>query len=723
MPKPTIASERPVAFHSFPSRQSISIQFGSAHRRLGQKLHDLFASARLTQERSTSPRRRASFSDGAWMLSRLRALVRSSSDMEPSSASTRAVIEERYWSLRRQVPIVYLLGFVNLSAMELATSGKLSIGLNLPTFIAACGLLRIVQWFGPGRQLDHQMMVRQMRQTVWFAAAICAAVCARCLYLLHVGDATSDMAVMLFGGLTAIGVAYGLTALPVAGRIPLILIIIPISLAALFSNDVHFVGAAFGLVVVAAMTMRLLNAHGRHFEDVILSRSRIADEQKSAERAHQEAVVAATTDFLTGLPNRRAFVAALEAEANKKDGGFAVAILDLDRFKAVNDTFGHAAGDQLLNRVADRLIAVIGRRGIVSRLGGDEFGILIADIKRSKDAHALGGEILGGVNGPINIDGRRLVVSACCGIALSNSAESKSPSRLMADADLALYDAKESPAARMAVFEQRMEAPRRRRTEIEGALLGPGVHENFGIVFQPIFDLKTGHVLAHEALARWTDPQLGPISPSEFVPIAEHLNLIDDLNSRLMALAFEKARSWPEQIKLSFNLSAIQLCSRKSARSVLKALESSGLNPKRLQVEVTETALLADFERARENLTELRDEGCTIVLDDFGAGYASIGYLRELRFDQIKLDGGLVTAAQHSQDGKRLLRAVVGLCEALGVATVAEHVQSAELLELVSELGCDAGQGFWLMPPVAAEELDKSNNRAALRPEQRRRAA
>jgi EAL domain-containing protein (putative c-di-GMP-specific phosphodiesterase class I) len=139
----------------------------------------------------------------------------------------------------------------------------------------------------------------------------------------------------------------------------------------------------------------------------------------------------------------------------------------------------------------------------------------------------------------------------------------------------------------------------------------------------------------------------------------------------------------------------------------LRALRDSCLSPERLQVEVTETALLADFERARENLTELRKAGATIVLDDFGAGYASIGYLRELRFDQIKLDGGLVTAAQHSVDGKRLLRAVVGLCEVLGVATVAEHVESEELLKLVRDLGCSAGQGFWLMRPVPAEELDK----------------
>jgi len=196
-----------------------------------------------------------------------------------------------------------------------------------------------------------------------------------------------------------------------------------------------------------------------------------------------------------------------------------------------------------------------------------------------------------------------------------------------------------------------------------------------------------------------------------------------DALSQLMAMAFREARTWPEGLRLSFNLSAIQLCSTGSASAVLAGLKASGVSPERLQVEVTETALLADFERARANLTELRDAGATIVLDDFGAGYASIGYLRELRFDQIKLDGGLVTAAQHSADGRSLLRAVVGLCKILGVSTIAEHVESEDLLRLVRDLGCCGGQGFWLMPPVAPADLRHDAKRKHEPCPQTRRAA
>ena len=265
----------------------------------------------------------------------LRILMPAIIEPDLATGAGRALLEERYWSLRRQVPIVYLLGLVNLSAMEIAATGRLSVGLNLPTFIATCGLIRAWHWFGrgSGHEASHATMIRRMRQTVWFAAAVCLAVCARCLYLLQVGDAAAHMAVMLFGGLTAIGVAYGLTALPAAGRIPLLLIIGPISAAALFSHDRHFSGAAFGLVAVAVLTLRLLSSHSRHFTDVIRSRYAIEEEQELVEHARQQAVVAATTDFLTGLPNRRAFVTAIDSALDEKGEIFALAILDLNRFK------------------------------------------------------------------------------------------------------------------------------------------------------------------------------------------------------------------------------------------------------------------------------------------------------------------------------------------------------------------------------------------------------
>jgi len=623
------------------------------------------------------------------------------------ASSGRAIVEERYASLRRQVPIVYLLGFVNLSGMELATGGRLAVGFNLPTFVAGCAALRLVQWYYGTGKVGHREMVRRLAQTVLFAAIVCAAVCYRCLHLLSVGDDASHMAVMLFGGLTALGVSYGLTALPLAGRIPLVLIIVPLAGMAILSGDAQFASGAFGLVVVAALTMRLLSSHNRHLTDLIRSRSLIKHQQLLTECAHREAVVAATTDFLTNLPNRRAFVTAIDATIRERDAEshFALGLLDLNRFKAVNDTFGHEAGDQLLQMVASRLLEEVGNEGMVARLGGDEFGILLPCVSSSADARKTGVRILAAVNRPVAIGDRSFEVTASCGLTIAARTKDMTPSRIMADADLALYQAKEGASDAVAIFEPRMEAPRRRRVQIERALRAPDIEGALHVVFQPIVDLQSGAVLAHEALARWTDPELGEVSPAEFIPIAEKLNIIEPLNTRLMELAFAEARGWAPATKLAFNLSALQLCHSGFATELIAKLGEAGLPTNRLQVEVTETALLADFDRARQNIQALSEAGVLIVLDDFGAGYASIGYLCELRFDQIKLDGALVTAAQDSSDGMRLLQAVIGLCELLGVSSVAEHIESEEILRLVRSLGCTAGQGFWLHRPVAASRL------------------
>jgi diguanylate cyclase (GGDEF)-like protein len=527
------------------------------------------------------------------------------------------------------------------------------------------------------------------------------------------------MAVLLFGGLTATGTAYGLSALPSAARIPIFVLALPLAVMASVSSDPQFVGAAASLALVATLILRLLSTHNLQFTDLIKSRTLLAHERELAESARQRADVAATTDFLTALPNRRAFIAALEAEFAKQDSTFAVAILDLDNFKQVNDTLGHPCGDALLELVASRL-GSFGRASVtVARLGGDEFGLLVRDVSGPAQALSVGMELQASVERAAVINGREVSVSASIGIGLSRKGTSRTSTRILADADLALYEAKRSIGPHVAIFERRMEAPHMRRAQIERALRHPDVQERIHLVFQPIVDLASGRIVANEALARWRDNDLGEISPAEFVPIAEQLNVIGDIGEKLMRQAFAEASRWPNSVSLALNLSAVQLSSPTSATAIISALKKAALSSNRLQVEVTETALLADFARARENLGKLRAEGVTIVLDDFGAGYSSIGYLRELKFDKIKLDGALVKAAQQSADGERLLSAVIGLCDSLGVGTVAEHVENEAQYRLVAKLGCEACQGFWLSVPMTAAETRKYMDAHEIRPQAR----
>lgn len=618
----------------------------------------------------------------------------------------RAVTEERYKTLRRQVPIIYLLAASNLFGLQLATAGKLSVGVNLPTFVSLCALVRIAQWRSSHEDLTHETMMKRMRQTAWLAALICFSVSLWCLYLLRSYPPDTYMAIVSLGGLTAIGVAYGLSYHPTAARLPLVFLALPIAAMALLYNDPRFAGAALSLAVVAILIWRLLSIHHALFVDLVRSRFTIAGQQKRAEQARREAIESATTDFLTGLANRRAFVTALDEQIEKArtSGSFAVAIVDLDGFKAINDTFGHGTGDKLLKTVARRLVRASGNDALVARLGGDEFGILFHKLGRRAKAKHIGEDLIANVNRPVRINGRQFPLAACCGFGIFRRGKTRSSSRMLADADFALYEAKKLSGGGVAIFEPRMEEPYRRRVQIERALRLPGLEERISLVFQPIVELRTGQVLAHEALARWNDDELGRVSPAEFVPIAERLNLIGQISDYLMREAFAVAAQWPRTLHLSFNLSAVQLSSPGSAEKIIAASEKSGLTPHRLQVEVTETALMANFSQARRNIDKLRDAGATIVLDDFGAGFASIGYLREMRFDQIKLDGTLVTAAEDDPDSQKLLAAVIGLCRALEVKVVAEHVETEQQLALLLKLGCTSGQGYWLHAPMSAAE-------------------
>lgn len=622
---------------------------------------------------------------------------------EIASPCGRAIVEERYETLQRQIPIIYLLAIVNFSGLELATGGRLTVGLNFPTLLAACAAIRVAHWCRPPAEVGPALMLRRLKQTHWLTGVICLLLCMRCLYLLRTLDASFDVAVILFGGLTAIGAAYGLSAHSTASRTPLLVLALPLAAMAIVSSNAMFVGAALSLAVVALLILRLLNVHNTHFTELIRSRSTIAHEQELAEHARRDALVAARTDFLTALPNRRAFIAAIDEKIAAAGSAFAIAIVDLDRFKSINDTFGHASGDDVLKTVAARLQQAADEQTVVARLGGDEFGLLFPALSDAIQAQAVGASLMREVNQLANIRGRKLPVSACCGLAVSPPALGKTASSVLAHADLALYHAKENGSGHVSVFEAAMEGPYRRRAKIEAALQLSAVHRRIHLLFQPIIDLQSGHLLAHEALARWNDPELGAVSPSEFVPLAEQLNIIGDISNTLMLKAFAEAASWPDSVRLSFNLSAVQLCSTGSAEAIVSALRTAGIGAGRLQVEVTETSLLSDFGTARDNLEKLRAEGALIVLDDFGAGYASIGYLRELRFDQIKLDGSLVTAAQDSAEGERLLGSVICLCNALGVWTVAEHIESERQLQLLVKLGCRAGQGHFFQRPMPAE--------------------
>lgn len=630
---------------------------------------------------------------------------------EAESRAGRALLEERYRALQRQIPLLYLVALTNFLGLELATGGRIVYLYSPSTALVALVCLRLVHWLrARHRRPAPEKILVELTKTWIYALIISVGFCAWSLYLLQTVPRAYDDYVIFFGSFAAVGCAYGITAYPAAARLPLVFLGLPIALRLiLFGNAAH-IGLGISLAMVLLLIVRLLGVHNRGFRAIVESRTNIAEQRERAQRAERlakaekaKAKRIADTDPLTGLANRRAFLRHLSrrAAALGRGGGFALALVDLDGFKPINDTFGHAAGDIVLAEVGIRLGIAAGRGALVARTGGDEFALLFPTVREAGVAKAAGAALCAALQEPFLVDGREFRLSGSCGMTLLARGDCQVEQALIR-ADTALYRAKQSGRAGVAIFSKEMDEMHRRRKQIEKALRLSEVQESISLVFQPIRDLATGELRAFEALARWEHPELGRVPPDQFVPIAEQINVIGVLSEKLLAKAAREARGWTAAVRLSFNVSAVQLCTAGSAERLLAVLIAEGLESHRLQIEVTETALLADFEAARRNLQTLRAAGARILLDDFGAGHASISYLREMQFDGIKLDGTLVASVLDSLRGRRLLKGVLDLCASLGLPCVAEHIESPDQLVLLRELGCRDGQGFFLSLPLSA---------------------
>ncbi|HEX2764529.1 MAG TPA: EAL domain-containing protein [Allosphingosinicella sp.] len=631
---------------------------------------------------------------------------------DAGTVAGRALVEERYRALLRQIPLLYVVALANYLGLHLATGGQLDSLYSPSTLLVGFVLVRLVHWVrARHRVLSADRIVRELRKTWFYALAVSVGFCAWALTLIHGASADHDGHVILFGTLAGVGCAYGLSSFPSAARLPLLFLALPLAVRLILSGDLAHIGMGISVGIVILLILRLLGIHNKGVDALVASRSEISIERERARRAERLAKsekaktkVIADTDPLTGLANRRAFLRALARKAGSvsRRRPFALAMVDLDGFKPINDTFGHATGDRVLEGVGARLTRTGGEGALIARTGGDEFALLLSGVTSPSAALDAGTKVCAALQEPFIVDGREFRISGCCGVALLKPGECDVEEALIR-ADTALYRAKESGRAGVAVFTQDMQEIHRRRAEVEKALRLPGTLERITVVFQPITDLATGELKALEALARWHDERLGRVPPDQFIPIAEQINVIEPITERLLRQAAAEATRWAASVKLSFNVSAVQLCTPGSSARILAVLGETGLSASRLQVEVTETALLADFEVARDNLQALRAAGARIVLDDFGAGHASISYLREMQFDGIKLDGALIGSVGDSIRGRRLLKGVLDLCSAMNLPSVAEHIETEEQLYLLRELGCREGQGYLLSPPLHAE--------------------
>jgi diguanylate cyclase (GGDEF)-like protein len=413
----------------------------------------------------------------------------------------------------------------------------------------------------------------------------------------------------------------------------------------------------------------------------------------------------AFTDPLTGLGNDRRFfdkVDRLIGDRADDPAPFTVGILDLDGFKPINDLFGRKAGDDILVQVAMRLRASMDSHSAVTRIGADEFAFLYPMVF-SEDAAAEKARMLIEIlSAPYDVGERTARLSASVGCSLFSSGE-ETTEILVNKAETALYQAKRSGRGRVVVYTREMEEAAKRMTRIEQALRRAVSAGEVEPHFQPIVDLRNRRTIGFETLARWTDRDLGFVSPGVFIPIAEERGIIGPLSQLVLRKATEAARNWPSDLFLSFNLSPSQLVDQNTGLHILAILDRTGFDPRRLEIEITETGLMTDPASAEKIVDDLRRCGIRVSLDDFGTGQSSLGRLREFHFDKLKIDRAFVSSILDDRPSEHIIRAILAMCDGLGMEVVAEGIEEEAQADRLVEFGCGGGQGYFFGKPADAD--------------------
>ncbi len=429
--------------------------------------------------------------------------------------------------------------------------------------------------------------------------------------------------------------------------------------------------------------------------------SRIDAEARSARLAMH--------DDLTGLPNRRLFRDRLRTaieRVSRYDEMIAVMVLDIDRFKPVNDLHGHGAGDRLLVTISERFTRVLRKHDTLARVGGDEFTICQVALGSRSDAVSVAERLVKALEGPIEIDGKSLIVGVSIGVCLGN-AEIRDPNELIRRASVALRKAKKRSGSGYYFYDQQLDVSLALRATLERELRGAIEAAEIVPHYQPIIDLASGKIICFEALARWHSATRGFVSPEDFIAVAEDSNQIMELSELMLRQACRDAKSWPEDILLSINISPLQFRDNRLDEEILAILDSEGFPPERLEVEVTENALVEDPDLADRILMSLKARGVRTSLDDFGTGHSSLVRLRDLAFDKIKIDRSFVSDLTGNSQNAAIVEAVLAMGNSLGLPTAAEGIEDDTHLETLREKGCVLGQGYHFSRPVPAADVGR----------------
>ena len=578
----------------------------------------------------------------------------------------------------------------------------------VPAALSLVCVFRMIQWRRTRQQSwSLEQAARKLNGSIVLSAILGVGFSAWSLSLFPYGDAYTKGHVAFFMAVTVIGCVFCLMHVRLAVLVIMSLVVIPFTIYLGSTGNTVFIAIAINFVIVAVAIVFMLLVNYRDFEDRINYQKALLAKQTELQILSDINFKNSNVDILTGLPNRRQFFSELEKRIQltaSSGGRLGVGIVDLDGFKPINDVYGHPTGDRLLVEVGQRLRQQLGPSVFLARIGGDEFALITEDDASDRDILGIGERITELLSVPFEVQGTAARIGGSIGFAQFPSA-ARDAQALFERADYALYFAKQNDRGNAVIFSPDHEAEIRQASAVAQALVNADLEQELWIAYQPIVDVETSQPVCFEALARWNSPILGQVPPSVFILAAERTGLITQLTPILLRKALAGARHWPDHVRISFNLSAVDIASPLSILKVVSVVEQCGMAPDRIDFEITETAVMRNFSAATEALNVLKQLGARISLDDFGTGYSSLSCIRELPLDKVKIDRSFILNIETEQASRLILRTMINLCENLDLDCVVEGIESIKQMDILRRENCRYMQGYLFAKPMPADRV------------------
>ncbi|MGP8266713.1 MAG: putative bifunctional diguanylate cyclase/phosphodiesterase [Beijerinckiaceae bacterium] len=627
------------------------------------------------------------------------------------------LMQSQVKALSAQVPLLYFIVFMNTVAVAWTHYGIApdSLTIGFPIIVLISGLIRGWAWMqSRGQAISNADASRRLEMSVVVSGAFGVMFLAWGLGLYQYGDAYAQGHVAFYMAITVISSIFCMMHLRPAALLLTGVTVIPFTIFFLATGRPVFIAIALNMLLVSAAMVYILLIHSRDFANMIDFQKRLIETHNElveinleTKRLSDENLRLANLDSLTDLPNRRQFFTRLHAalhSAARDETRFVVGMIDLDGFKAVNDVYGHTTGDKLLVEAGRRMQEICHERTFLARLGGDEFGVIIEADADDAGVIALGNRLCGALDAPFTLPGIIAQVSGSAGFATFPEAGS-SAELLFERADYALYHAKQHLRGHPVIFSSAQETEIRYFGNVEQGLRNADLESEMSLNFQPIFDVERGEPVAFEALARWDSPKLGRVRPDIFVRVAERSDIVNKLTRVLLRKALANAKTWPCEMRVSFNLSVRDLASDEAILAIVTIIENSGVAPGRIDLEVTETALMRDFDQSSKSLRMLKALGVGISLDDFGTGYSSLSFVHRLPIDKIKIDRSFIQGVETEASCRAIVKTIIDLCRNLKLTCVAEGMEADGQARILRSLGCTMMQGYLFGTPMPAREV------------------